>query len=301
MSTGGALVNLGDLSKPATVLIEKISDAIGAVFEPHQIKRVARAEAEAEKIRAVAQIEISEIQQRALIRMIQEEGRKQENIENISAKAIGGLDPDAKPENVEKDWLAHFFEKAKLISDTEMQSLWSSLLAGEANRPGTFSKRTVELIATLDKADAHLFTKLCGFGWMIGNVAPLIFETKDDIYANQELTFNSLTHLDSLGLIRFESLSGFVRQRFPKKATLFYFGTPLIVEFPKESDNDLPTGKVMLTQAGQELAPICGAKRIETFPEYVVGKWAEFGITVYSEWPNKRFQPTGRAFGASGG
>lgn len=301
MSNGGALVNLGDLSKPATVLIQKISDAIGAVFEPHQIKRIARAEAEAEKIRAVAQIEISDLQQRALVRMIQEEGKKQENIENISAKAIGGLKSDAKPENIEKDWLAHFFEKAKLISDSEMQSLWSSLLAGEANHPGTFSKRTVELIATLDKSDAHLFTKLCGFGWMIGNVVPLIFETKDSIYAEYELTFNSLTHLDSLGLIRFESLSGFVRQKFPRKAMLLYYGTPFVVEFAKESENDLPTGKVMLTQAGQELAPICGAKRIDTFPEYVIGKWAESGITVYSEWPNKRFQPTGHASGASGG
>lgn len=42
-----SLVNLGDLSKPANTLIEKVSSAIGGIFEPWQIKRVAKAEAEA--------------------------------------------------------------------------------------------------------------------------------------------------------------------------------------------------------------------------------------------------------------
>src|SRR5205823_8902682 len=123
MTNGGALVNLGELSKPATVLIEKISDAIGAVFLPHQIKRVAKAEAEAEKIRVFTQIEINDIQQRALIRMIQDEGKKQENIEAISAKAIGDLEPSAKPEQLQNDWLSNFFDKCKLVSDQEMQTV----------------------------------------------------------------------------------------------------------------------------------------------------------------------------------
>jgi hypothetical protein len=43
-----SLINLSELSKPATVLIEKISDALGGVFKPFQIVRVAKAEAEAE-------------------------------------------------------------------------------------------------------------------------------------------------------------------------------------------------------------------------------------------------------------
>jgi hypothetical protein len=42
MSNGGSLINLGEISKPATVLIEKIADAIGGVFKPYQIRRVAQ-------------------------------------------------------------------------------------------------------------------------------------------------------------------------------------------------------------------------------------------------------------------
>jgi hypothetical protein len=51
MDDMNSLVNLGDLTKPATVLVEKISDAICGAFLPYQIKRVAKAEAEAEKSR----------------------------------------------------------------------------------------------------------------------------------------------------------------------------------------------------------------------------------------------------------
>jgi len=38
MAQGGGLINLGELSKPPTVLIEKISDAIGEIFKPYQIR-----------------------------------------------------------------------------------------------------------------------------------------------------------------------------------------------------------------------------------------------------------------------
>ena len=72
-------------------MIEKISDAVGTIYLPIHIKRVAKAEAEEKKIEALINIEITEIKQRALKRHIQEEGKKQENIENITAEALGRL------------------------------------------------------------------------------------------------------------------------------------------------------------------------------------------------------------------
>jgi len=75
--SGNSLINLGDWPKPANTLIEKISDAIGGLYRPFQIRRVAQADADADKIRAVAQIEITELQQRAMFRLFAEEGKKQ--------------------------------------------------------------------------------------------------------------------------------------------------------------------------------------------------------------------------------
>lgn len=61
MNDSKSIINFGDLSKPANTLINKISDAIGGIFKPQQIRRVAQAEAEAEKIRAVGRIEVNEL------------------------------------------------------------------------------------------------------------------------------------------------------------------------------------------------------------------------------------------------
>ena len=146
----GSLINIGELSKPATVLIEKVSGAVGTIFEPHHIRRLARAEADAAMIKAEGEIRISEMQERALKRFIEEEGRKQENIEAITAKAIPHLNEDAKSEDVDDDWIVNFFDKCRIISDDEMQQLWARVLAEEPNAPQSFSRRTVNLMASLD-------------------------------------------------------------------------------------------------------------------------------------------------------
>ncbi|RPJ77282.1 MAG: DUF2806 domain-containing protein, partial [Alphaproteobacteria bacterium] len=217
MIEGTSLVNIGELSKPATVLIEKISDAVGGIAKPWQIRRVAKAEAEADKIKAIAHIEIDELQKRALQRFVAEEAKKQSNIEEITAKALPQVKDEAQPQNIEDDWITNFFDKCRLISDNEMQTLWSKVLAGEANSPGTYSKRTVNLLGSLDKADAFLFQSLCGFGWFFGNVVPIIYEVEDEIYTKHGINFGALKHLDEIGLLSFESLSGYSKIHLPKK------------------------------------------------------------------------------------
>lgn len=287
MGDGKSLINLGDLSKPATVLIEKISDAIGTLYKPRQIKRIAQAEAEAEKINALAKIEVSEIQQRALARLVQEEGKRQENIESITANAIGQLKDDAKPEKLHEDWISHFFEKCRNVSDREMQGLWSSLLAGEANKPGSYSKRTIELVSSLDKSDAHLFTQLCTFAISGGEIFPLVLDYNADIYLKKGINFGALNHLDSLGLIKFNNLQTFILQNLPQNVTFLYLGIPVSFKLKAESKNNFEIGHVMLTQTGQQLAPICGAQIDIEFINYLTDYYRKKGIEVNSPSPNK--------------
>ena len=155
-----------------------------------------------------------------------------------------------------------------------MQSLWARVLAGEANAPGSFAKRTVNLLGDLDKEDAELFVRLCGFGWAIGNVVPLVFDAKDKIYNERGINFSSLSHLESLGLVQFNNITGFTRLRFPKSVTVFYYGGAVTLTFPADNDNELDIGNVLLTRAGQQLAPVCGSQPVERFFEYVYDKWA---------------------------
>jgi len=273
MSDENPIAKLGDLTKPATVLIEKISEAVGGIFKPYQIVRVAKAEAEANRIQTESQIQVTDLHRRAMHRFLEEEAKKQSNIEAVTQNALPLLEDKSAPQNVADDWITNFFDKSRIVSDGEMQSLWSRVLAGEANTPGAFAKRTVNLLADLDKEDAILFMRLCGFGWMIGNVCPLVFDVQASIYNDQGITFVSLSHLESLGLIQFNHLSGFRRLQIPKVATVFYYGQPITLTFPKDSDNDLEIGHVLLTRAGQQLAPVCAPTAIEGFFQYVKEKW----------------------------
>jgi hypothetical protein len=55
----GLAGGLAAISKPANTLIEKVSSALGILYEPARIKRAAHAESEADKIRAIGRIEVS--------------------------------------------------------------------------------------------------------------------------------------------------------------------------------------------------------------------------------------------------
>jgi hypothetical protein len=268
------LAKLGDLTKPATVLVEKISDAVGGIFKPYQIVRVAKAEAEAERIRAESQIQVTDLHRRAMHRFLEEEAKKQANIETITQNALPLLNEESSPQNVDNDWITNFFDKCRIVSDEQMQALWSKVLAGEANQAGAFSRHTVNLLADLDKGDAELFVHLCAFAWQIGNIiVPLVYDVHDKIYNLQEINFGSLSHLESLGLIQFENLSGFRRTNLTKKDAAFYYGKPLELIFPQDAGNSLEVGKVLLTRAGQELAPVCGSKPVEGFFQFVYDRW----------------------------
>ena len=86
--TSISLLNLGKLSKPANTLLKKISNAVDVLFEPRQIKRVAKAKAEAARIEAQSEIEITDLHRRAARRWIEEEAQRQKNMEDITASVL---------------------------------------------------------------------------------------------------------------------------------------------------------------------------------------------------------------------
>ncbi|MFC2071821.1 DUF2806 domain-containing protein [Chloroflexota bacterium] len=293
MSDGFSLIRIdGKITEPATVLINKISAAIGGGFKPRQIRRVAEAEADAEVIKAKAQIEITALQQRALTRFVMEESKKQDNIESITEKAIGQLNASSTPQYIEDDWITNFFDKCRIISDEDMQILWAKVLAGEANSPGTYSKRTVNALGSLDKTDAELFIELCSFTCLVnGRLVPFIYH--EDLYLPQSLyekyglNFDALHHLASIGLITFESV-GYVQTDLPQQIEMSYHKTNIRLEFEKPQGNKVSTGNVLLTTIGKQMAKVCSSKEIDGFIDYVISKLSEDkSIVISSPYPKQ--------------
>lgn len=269
-----SLTNLSDVSRLGQALINRIFDFVGGAFAPHQMKRLAKAEAESDLIKAKSRIEISALELRAMSRSRAEEVRYQANMEKIVGKAIPQLNEDSNPDQLDDDWIVNFFDKSRVVSKENMQDLWARILAGEANNPGSYSTRTVNSLASIAKSEAETFSRLCELRWTIGSTVsePLVFSTSDAIYDDRGLDYRALSELDSIGLISFDGLTGFRRLGMERVTSAIYCGRKLMLEFKNQRDNELSIGHVIFTKTGRELASICGASLVEGFWEYVCQK-----------------------------
>jgi hypothetical protein len=269
-----SLVKLEDLlglSKPCQVLIEKISQAVGGMFRPHQTVRIARADAEAAFIKANSDIQINDLSHRAMLRFIEEEKQYQLNMESITANAINDINLDAHPQDMDLDWISSFFQKARHVSDTTMQSLWSKILAGEANHPGSFSKRTLGIVSDIGRHEAETFTefgRFCVHFKEANRWTPVVFDTS---LLSSFFNFNidSMRLLEALGLAQNLQSQGHTIAVQQLKPHLHYFGKIAELSMPRENEQ-IYVGRVSLTAYGEELMPICGAEVNPEFWDHVL-------------------------------
>jgi hypothetical protein len=281
-----SLINIGELSKPATVLIEKVSSAIGVLYEPRRIRKEAEAKADAALIEAESRIQIRELERRALTRFVVEQTREQKNIEDITTKALPNLDPGSDPSTMDEDWISDFFAKCRRVSNEDMQSLWASLLSGEANKPGSVSKRTVDFVAAMDRSDAETFTRVCRFSANSFNDL-LIFDISDQILAENGVSWADLSHLDAIGLIKLESLTGFVRYGFPEELRIGVAGEVLDFKLTEhKGKRQISTGKVTFTKIGLELRRFVHFEPANGYYDYCVESWSkDKNCTLSSPYP----------------
>ncbi len=287
MSEGKSLIDLSNLSQPATRLIEKISDAIGVMYEPTRIIKLAQAEAHAALIGFNSKSTITELEQRAINSLIKKEAKKQRNIESITAKAIGSLPNSAKPENIEEDWLSYFFSKCETISNESMQRVWAEVLARQASASSSFSRKTLSILSTLESYDAESFVKFCSCV-IIHNAHPEthIYNIDDEFYRDKDIYLGRALQLQSLGLLHFNneslyfSVDGSKTIEFDDeiyyKVELQYFNQNYELLIPENESqgilNDKPTfeyGCISLTAADVELFQICNPSPIDGFMEKV--------------------------------
>jgi len=294
-----SIVDLGSFGEAAKTLINKVSKAVTGYCRPWQIRRVAQAESEAAIMRAKADaevaiigaetaIQITDVHRRAVRRFIEEEAQRQENMEGVILKALPQVKESANADSMDDDWITNFFDKCRIVSDSEMQQLWARILAGEANSPGAFSKSAVNLLSNLDKADAALFTNLCGFVWGIDvfEPVPLVIGSGGDIYRNAGIDRRKMHDLESIGLVKTRETSTEYTLQVPETLVVRYFGRGLrlavrpLVYSKKLPEREMPRvfglGVLLFTKVGRELAPICGSKPVEGFWEYMIDKWRRY-------------------------
>lgn len=257
-----SMIDIGEVSKPVTVLLEKISSAIGILYEPTRIVKKAKAESKANKIMRIGEFELeTELQVRAMNRLKYEETNKQKNIDNIVKIAIPEIEETANPDKIDDDWINQFFSKCKNTSNEEIQIIWAKILAGEANKPGSFSFQTLYILEQMQKEQAFAFNALTKCTLLVSNVVlPFIDEPDDVFYTSKNITFEGLLNLQRLGLIYFNPESGYSKIVNKNAFTTFIYGIGLSKIHSNKPNNRVPLGKVMYSSSGKEILNIIGYK-----------------------------------------
>ena len=49
-----------------------------------------------------------------------------------------------------------------------------------------------------------------------------------------------------------------------------------MLEMPKDENNSLDVGRVLLTKVGWELTQVCDGQRVDGFWEYVIDRWRPY-------------------------
>lgn len=169
------ITNLTGVSKPLTKFVEVVARGIGNLYLPTGTVRQAKAEATAQLIRAGADIAERDLLARAAARLGHVESMRQINIENVVKIAHEQLPPEVNSESVNQDWIHNFFSSVQDVSDSDLQVIWAKILAGEVAKPGSYSRRTIEFMKTIDSNEARMLEALLSVTFRYQNGWPFVF------------------------------------------------------------------------------------------------------------------------------
>lgn len=276
---------------PKEKLTNAIQSAIGKVYEPTYIKKMA--DARAYEITKIGQalrensdipivydkgnitIDTTDFDQfvkRTQNRLAYQELAKQKNIESVIGAAYSELEGQTAVTNepVDPDWMISFFNSVEDISNDQMQLLWGKLLAGEIKSPNSFSKRTLNVLKNLTQKEAKVFQKISPFVLRFSNnntknsdrcFLPCDLFHHGGLADEYEISFTEVLTLRETGLIC-ENDQAVVETVVSPGEVEYIYGVNEKIEFSNSSQVEVHISYpvYVLTKAGTELLTIISSE-----------------------------------------
>ena len=299
------------LEKLLDITSSGIGRIAGTFLAPWKAKKegeariiAANANAEVLKIRAQAQADAREllVAENSVVRgqidltdqvnqrIMYQERKRLANIHSVVSKAARELEGKEVPATEsDQDLVARFFKEVQDVSSEEMQILWAKLLAGEVERPGSTSIRTLGILRDLDQSTAQLFARLCsvsifvlpelGRSMIDARVPSLGKNAAANSLAEFGLAFSALNRLNEHGLIiaDYNSWGDFRPSVVTRRVES---GKPMVLPFhhqdrkwvllpdaPQDSTNELRISGVALSHVGKELSMIVEQEPVPKYTE----------------------------------
>ncbi len=183
------------------------------------------------------------------------------NCKSIYNEAINmfrvGTNKENTEINIETDWLNTFFDKAKLISNKDMQVIWSKILSEKMDNPDKVNLSLILTLSIISTKQANFFCNMSRFCYKDYNneiIHPLIFiSTNRKAYKSSGITDGDLRELHRLGLIEY----CYDREFAFENIFMFVAGNKQVTVYgDKENENKIKAGNVVFTDDGMTLYSI---------------------------------------------
>lgn len=195
--------------------------------------------------------------------------------------------------NVDDEWLERFMDSAKFVSDEEMQLLWGNILAKEFEEPNSTPPRVIRILSEITSSYAKAFQTVCSLNCRllvknktgeITEIERIILPPQYDYLRSRGVTFDVLSELETLGLIQFDPVTGYVveidSQEYPNTYVCYGDRRLLVADYPNKQ---FPIGIVLLTEAGKSILRFANVQSVEGHFEAVCNYLRATNIKVLEE------------------
>lgn len=226
----------------STRIAESMSRLLGAEYDAEAIDASAGDKAQRDRLNH---------------RLVALEMRRQANIESVVAMAyaVAGNDEIKGPApDVEDDWLARFVGHAQEVGNPVMQTVWGEALAHQTGAPGSFSLRTLDVLAGMTGEDWGIWKRACRICFPTGYLLKL---GRRPDFEEFELTRADIQRLQTLELIHETDDLSITFYAPTKGITFDFIGANLVVRHPSSTLFTLPAYRT--TGAAHEIFHHLGA------------------------------------------
>lgn len=157
---------------------------------------------------------------------------------------------------IDIDWFVRFFEDSGNISNEKIQEIWAKILSEELNRPGSFERRTLDILKNLNQYDASLFQQLTQY----------VMRTEDSCFIMNSIPAmdkyginrSDITYMHECGLIRYADFSEKNSKQLDNYKSILFYTDNFVCIVSKDESHIIKVNNLgySLAKAGKELYSI---------------------------------------------
>lgn len=206
--------------------------------------------------------------------------KNQKNIVEIAKDNAKEGTNFSEKSGVNEEWFDRFMESASFVSSEEMQLVWGKILANEFEQPGSTPRNMTRILSEFTQDYANAFRTLCSMKVLLVSLSEddkivqanwrnvIAFNQNEEYMRKIGISFELLNELETLGVIKVDTVAGYVATNMKEEKVLVYVNGN-IIETNSHGGDKFPIGNVIFTSAGEALRKITETHTLEGYEDSI--------------------------------